>query len=259
MRMRSLILLGVLGALSAPQVQGEEPTPGKQVEQELKLGGDESIRYLLFLPKAYGAGEKKWPCMLFLHGRGESQGPLQTVAKWGPPRLLARGEELPYIVVSPQCPPAPDSWGQAKQQQHLLELVEHVAKTLKVDEDRIYLTGLSMGGFGSWRLAADHPEKFAAVVPICGGGNPADAEKLKSLPIWAWHGGADPVVPVKRSEEMVEAIKAAGGTSIRLTTLAFIGHNSWEAAYASPELYQWLDKQGAAKNKAGAGRNAAGQ
>ena len=250
--MRSMILLGIMGALSAPQVWSEEPAAGKQVEQELKVGEGQIIRYLLYLPKQYSSNEKKWPCMLFLHGRGESQGPLQSVAKWGPPRLLARGDELPFIVVSPQCPPSPDSWGQAKQQELLLALLDHVVKTLKVDQDRIYLTGLSMGGFGSWRLAADHPEKFAAVVPICGGGNIADAGKLKSLPIWVFHGGADPTVPIKRSEEMVEAIKAAGGTTIRFTTLEYIGHNSWEAAYASPDLYQWLDKQSAAKNRAAA-------
>jgi predicted peptidase len=254
-----MILLGVVGALTAPQVWGEEPAAGKQVELELKIGEGQTIRYLLYLPKQYGSKEGKWPCMLFLHGRGESQGPLQTVAKWGPPRLLARGDELPFIVVSPQCPPSPDSWGQPKQQELLLALLDHVVKTLKVDEDRIYLTGLSMGGFGSWRLAADHPEKFAAVVPICGGGNTADAGKLKSLPIWVFHGGADPTVPIKRSEEMVEAIKAAGSTTIRFTTLEHIGHNSWEAAYASPDLYQWLDKQSAAKNRAAATRTGTGQ
>jgi predicted peptidase len=107
-----------------------------------------------------------------------------------------------------------------------------------------------MGGYGSWRLAADHAERFAAVVPICGAGNTADADKLKSLPIWVWHGTEDPAVPFQRSVEMVEAIKKAGSTTIRFTTLEGVGHNSWEAAYATPELYQWLDKQTASNNRA---------
>jgi predicted peptidase len=184
--------------------------------------------------------------MLFLHGRGESRGPVSAVKKWGPPRLIERGENFPFLVASPQCPEA-ESWPQPQQQTLLLGLLDHLAKTYKVDESKVYLTGLSMGGFGAWRLAADHPERFAAMVPICGGGKVEDAEKLKSLPIWVFHGVADPTVPVQRSTEMVEAIKKAGGTNIRFTTLEHIGHNSWEAAYACPELYQWLDKQVAQK------------
>jgi predicted peptidase len=106
-----------------------------------------------------------------------------------------------------------------------------------------------MGGFGSWRLAADHPDLFAAVAPICGGGKPEDAGKLKDLPIWVWHGTADPTVPVQRSIEMVEAIKKAGGREVRFTTLEHVGHNAWEAAYATPELYQWLNKHTLADRK----------
>lgn len=99
-----------------------------------------------------------------------------------------------------------------------------------------------MGGYGSWRLAADHPERFAAVVPVCGGGKPEDAEKLKALPIWVFHGDQDSAVPIKRSIEMVDAIKAAGSDKIRFTTLEHVGHNSWSAAYATPELYEWMLK-----------------
>jgi len=242
-----LLVLGIMASVSTPQLFGEEPIPGKQVEQTLALDSNKSIPFLLYLPKNYDAKDK-WPLLFFLHGRGESRGPLSSVKKWGPPRLIERGENFPCIVVSPQCPEA-ESWGQPGQQKALVALLEHVASKCKTDSDRIYLTGLSMGGFGAWRLAADHPDRFAAVVPICGGGSPEDAEKLKSLPICVFHGTEDPTVPFKRSEEMVEAIKKAGGTRIRFTSLEGIGHNSWEAAYASPDLYQWLDKQSAAKNK----------
>jgi predicted peptidase len=239
----------MVSAFSLAQSHGDEPVAGKQVEQELKTSNGKSISYLLYLPKDYDSKDK-WPLLLFLHGRGESDGPLSIVKKWGPPRLIGRGESLPYVVVSPQCPPNPESWPQPSQQSLLLALLDHVGKTYKVDADRVYLTGLSMGGYGSWRLAADHPERFAAVVPVCGAGKPADAEKLKNLPIWVWHGTEDPAVPFQRSVEMVEAIKQAGSTTIRFTTLEGIGHNSWEAAYATPELYQWLDKQTVSKNSA---------
>ena len=237
-----------LARSGAPRVLGVDPAAGKQVEQTLKLDQDKSVAYLLYLPNEYESKEGKWPLLLFLHGRGESRGPLSTVKKWGPPRLIERGESFPYVVVSPQCPEA-ESWDQSRQEVLLLELLDHLAKQYKIDQDRIYLTGLSMGGYGAWRLAADHPERFAAVVPICGGGKPQDADKLKGLPIWAFHGTDDPAVPLQRSVEMVEAIKKAGSTTIRFTTLEWIGHNSWEAAYASPDLYTWLDKQTAPKNR----------
>ena len=136
-----------------------------------------------------------------------------------------------------------------EQQAGVLELLAHIEKTYAADEDRIYLTGLSMGGFGSWRLAADHPGRFAAVAPICGKGNPADGEKLKSIPIWAFHGTEDGAVPFSASVEMVEAIKAAGGTKVRFTSLEGIGHNSWSAAYATPELYSWFEKFTRSGNK----------
>ena len=254
--MRARFFLAMMGISSCflSSVFGEEASPGKQVEQALQVGG-ETIPYLLYLPKNYsaennGGSSEKWPLMLFLHGRGESEGPLSAVKKWGPPNFIEHGINFRYIIASPQCPPSPKSWNSPDEQSLLLALLNHLTNTFKVDTDRIYLTGLSMGGYGSWRLAADHPELFAAVVPICGGGDPRDADKLKNQPIWAWHGIADPVVPVQQSIDMVEAIKKAGSTTIRLTTLEGIGHVSWQAAYASPDVWLWLDAQSASKNRA---------
>ena len=251
--MRALFTLALIGISSffLSTVFGEDASPGKQVEQSLKVG-EESIPYLLYLPKNYSAqgnGDTRWPLMLFLHGRGESEGPLSTVKKWGPPYFIEHGIDFRYIIASPQCPPSPRSWNSPQEQTLLLGLLNHLTNTFKVDTDRVYLTGLSMGGFGTWRLGADHPELFAGLIPICGGGNPQDADKLKNLPIWVWHGAADPVVPVQRSIDMVQAIKKAGSTTIRLTTLEGIGHVSWQAAYASPDVWQWLDAQSAAKNR----------
>lgn len=235
---KTLALLSLAFVLAA---RAEDPAPGKQVEQSLANPDGKAMPYLLYLPKDHGASSTNFPLMLFLHGRGESDGPLAVVKKWGPPRLLDRGEQMPWIVVSPQCP-REDSWARPTQQALLVKLIEEISTKHKVDKKRIYLTGLSMGGYGSWRLAADRPELFAAVAPVCGGGDPKDAEKLKDVPIWVWHGTEDTAVPLKRSQDMVEAIKAAGGTKIRFTTLEHIGHNSWEAAYCTPELYSWFAK-----------------
>lgn len=236
----AVAMLIVLTATAKPQA-AEKPAPGKQVEQEFThADGKGKTGYLLFLPEGYKAdGEKKWPVIFFLHGRGESYGPLSLVKKWGPPRLVEKNPEFPFVVVSPQCP-GKDSWNRPTQQKILADLLADVVKKHNVDERRIYLTGLSMGGYGSWTLAAGHPKKFAAVAPICGGGNPDDAAKLKDIPIWVFHGDKDRAVPLKRSVEMVNAIKKAGGSHLRFTTLEHIGHNSWSAAYATPELYAWM-------------------
>jgi predicted peptidase len=217
------------------------PAAGQQVEMAFTTSTGATIDYLLYLPPGYD-GQQQLPLMLFLHGRGESNGPLSLVAKWGPPQLVAGGDELPYILVSPQCPKA-DRWNSATQQAQLIELLNAVTETWKADPDRIYLTGLSLGGYGSWRLAADHPDRFAAVVPICGGTTPEDAEALKNVPIWAWHGDQDGVVPIKQTAAIVAAIRAAGGTAVRFTTLEGVGHNSWSSAYATPDLYTWINKQ----------------
>lgn len=242
------MLLVLLCGQSVVQAQGAPPTPGNQSEAVLTTSDSARVPYLIYLPENYQSDNGRVPLMLFLHGRGESNGPLSLVAKWGPPLLASEGTDFPFILVSPQCP-TDDSWAKPSQQARLMELLSHIMATYRVDESRIYLTGLSMGGYGSWRLAADHPERFAAVVPVCGGGDPMDAGRLKTLPIWVFHGDQDRAVPFSRSVEMVDAIKAAGGEKIRFTTLEHIGHNSWSAAYATPELYDWLKQQTSPKSK----------
>ena len=241
-KMNSTPLLAIVIGLSLlpyASVQSAEPAPGKQVEQSFKSTDSAEVPYLLYLPESYKT-DAALPLMLFLHGRGESDGPLSVVAKWGPPLLVSRGEKLPYILLSPQCPKE-DNWSSATQQARLLELLDSIVNKFGANKNRIYLTGLSMGGSGSWRMAANHPERFAAVVPICGRGALTDADKLKSLPIWFFCGDQDGVF--KSNDELVQAIKNAGSQSIRFTSLENIGHNSWSAAYATPDLYQWLDRQ----------------
>ncbi|MCA9136426.1 MAG: prolyl oligopeptidase family serine peptidase [Planctomycetales bacterium] len=241
LRMMMALCLTVLIGISGVQAQENsgKGVPGKQVELKFTTSDSATVDYLLYMPKTDEGDQGKLPLVFFLHGRGESYGPPSLVAKWGPPRFAARGDELPYILVSPQCP-GDDSWSKPTQQARLVELLDMIVSTHNVDTNRIYLTGLSMGGYGSWRMAADHPDRFAAVVPVCGGGDPADADKLKNIPIWVFHGDQDRAVPFERSVEMVDAIKKAGGESIRFTSLEHIGHNCWSATYATPELYSWM-------------------
>jgi predicted peptidase len=237
---RFLILSAFLIFVGTTSAAG--PAAGKQVEQALKVSSGQTLSYLLYLPEDFDAKEdKQWPVMLFLHGRGESRGPLSIVAKWGPPHMAARGDDLPYIMVSPQCP-VEERWAEEPQQQGLLELLDHIAKKFPVDSQRTYLTGLSMGGQGTWTLATHHGERFAAIAVVCGRSDPSTVGKLPSLPIWVFHGTADTVVPEKYSTDMIEAIRAAGGKKVRYTSLEHLGHNSWSATYATPELYKWFNK-----------------
>jgi predicted peptidase len=232
--------LVVLCALLGLVARAAEPSAGKQVEQSFQAKDGGEVPYLLYLPDDYDSAKKSLPIMLFLHGRGESDGPLSLVAKWGPPQMAARGDKLPLILISPQCPKE-DNWSSETQQARLSELLDSVVEKYHADRDRVYLAGLSMGGSGSWRMAADHPDRFAAVVPICGRGDLEDAAKLKDLPIWVFVGDQDRVF--EANVQMVDALRKAGSTRARLTTLEYIGHNSWSAAFASPDLHAWVLQQ----------------
>ena len=243
--MRSIPLLAIIGALATlPLTAAEQPAPGKQAEQQLKAGDVKTVDYLLYLPKEYAGDDsgKAWPLMLFLHGRGESDGPLSIVKKWGPPRLIERGEHFPYIVVSPQCPRSPGSWPQPTQQAHLLQLLEHITKTYKVDKDRIYLTGLSMGGEAAYRFAAHRPETFAALAPLScyvDSKTYSMLERIKDLPVWVIHGADDTVFPLDKARQPVEAIRAAGG-DVLFTILEGHDHDTWTDTYSDPTFYEWL-------------------
>ncbi len=201
-----------------------------------------TYRYVVYVPWEY-TPDKRWPVILFLHGAGErgTDGLKQTEVGIGR-AIRLHSERFPALVVMPQC--APDQWWAGKMNEMALKTLEQTLKEYSCDENRLYLTGLSMGGFGSWSIAAEHPDKFAAVVPICGGGDPKQmAPKLKNLPIWVFHGAEDNLVPPERSREMVEAIKSAGNTQIRYTEYEGVGHNSWDKAYEEKELIDWLFSQ----------------
>jgi predicted peptidase len=205
--------------------------------------------YLLFLPQDYAANSaKRWPLILFLHGAGERGTNVWLLTAHGPPDLVRQNTNFPFIVVSPQCPD-----GQMWSDDLLLALLDEVEKKYTVDTRRVYLTGLSMGGFGAWNLGLSHPEKFAAIAPASGGGETilltlgeyfdhAQLAKIKTLGVWAFHGGKDPTVAVEESERMVDALKKAGCTDVRLTIYPEAKHDCWTETYDNPELYEWFLK-----------------
>ena len=202
-----------------------------------------TANYLLYLPEGYDPqSPKRWPLILFLHGAGERGNDIWKVAKHGPPKIDTQIADFPFIVVSPQCPD-----GQVWSDDLLLALLDEAERKFAVDPHRVYLTGLSMGGFGAWNLGLSHPEKFAAIAPICGGGDfitpyLADKAKLISLPVWAFHGAKDPVVPVEESQRMVNLLKKMGVQEVKFTIYPEAEHDSWTQTYANPELFEWFLK-----------------
>lgn len=229
-----LLLLSTTAALA------DKPVETGFLNRVLKQG-DTSMPYVVYVPRDYTA-TKKYPIILFLHGVGErgDDGLKPTQIGIGS-AIRMRSERFPCIVVMPQCPA--NKWWSGDALEMAYQCLQQAIKEFSCDPQRVYLTGLSMGGFGTWELGAKYPETFAAMVPICGRGNPADAEKLKNMPIWVFHGAADPVVPVTFSRDMVEALRKAGSTSVIYTEYPGIEHNSWDPAYNAPELMTWLLEQ----------------
>jgi predicted peptidase len=204
--------------------------------------GRRSMPYAVYLPPGYSA-RKRWPVILFLHGFGErgDDGVTQTRGMSG---FLARNVgRFPCLVVMPQLPRSLVRWS-GVMNDVALKALDEVVRRYHGDRRRLYLTGCSMGGGGCWRIAALHPQLFAAVMPLCGHTEPAaQASALKSLPIWVFHGAADRVVPVSYSREMVRAIRAEGGTRIRYTEYPGVGHDCWDRTYSDPKVIAWLLSQ----------------
>ncbi len=203
-----------------------------------------NVQYLLYLPQGHGEQpEKRWPLILFLHGAGERGKDLNLVKKHGPPKLLEQGAKMDFIVVSPQCPK-----GTVWNDEVLISLLNQVVKERRADPSRLYLTGLSMGGYGTWSLGLTYCDRFAAIAPVCGGGdfikafNAGDAKgaALKSLGVWAFHGAKDPVVPLAESERMVATLKKFGHPGPKLTVYPEARHDSWSETYTNQELYKWF-------------------
>lgn len=203
-----------------------------------------TLKYLLHLPPDY-VETTRWPLIIFLHGMGERGDDLELVKKHGVAKLLDLPEppaELnSFIVASPQCP-ANSFW--PLETAALDALLDNLLADYAVDPHRVYLTGLSMGGFGTWQWAVERPERFAAIAPICGGAMFFSSlheriAALKDVPVWTFHGARDPVVPLHETANLVYALKRAGG-NVRFTIYPEADHDSWTETYNNPELYRWF-------------------
>ncbi len=209
---------------------------GRQTAQtlETEITKTVHVQYLLYLPADYEKQDEDWPLILFLHGAGERGDSLAKVKVHGPPKHIEKGEKFPFIIVSPQC-----LEDQRWSTEDLDALLNDVCRHYRIDEDRIYVTGLSMGGHGTWAMAIEYPDRFAAIAPICGRGKPDRAELIKHIPAWVFHGARDAIVPLEKSQDMVEALKNAGG-NVKFTIYPEAGHDSWTETYNNPELFDWF-------------------
>jgi predicted peptidase len=233
----------LLAEFSGPAIASwrSRPRSGVQVCQEYvaKIGeGRDAVEtgtyYLLYLPQDYNR-KNQWPLVVFLHGAGERGNDLERVRRMGLPREVETGNlGDQFILVSPQCPK--DSiW----MPELVIALTEHISNSFSVDRDRVYLTGFSMGGSGTWQTACHDPGRFAAIVPLSGGGDANQAERLKDVPIWVFHGANDKTVPLSASQVMVNAVQKCGG-HVEFTVYPEHKHSICEVTYQNPKLYEWL-------------------
>jgi len=227
-----VVVAALLPAVARADDKQQEKTFEKEITTKAKLS------YLLYLPDDYEKSDKPFPLILFLHGAGESGSPLAKVKQHGPPKLIASGKSFPFIVVSPQSPGG--GWSPVI----LNALLDEIEASYRVDKSRVYLTGLSMGGGGTWTLAAANPERFAAIAPVCGAfrapqGGKAAATRIKDIPVWAFHGAKDRTVPIAQSETMVKALKELGA-DVTFTVYPDADHDSWTETYDNPKLYEWF-------------------
>lgn len=235
----------------AVAVGGPTPTtlPAQSVQSPHVLHRtiEVTLTYLIYTPPGYTKdASKRWPLLLFLHGSGERGTNTNQIKVHGPPKLVETQPDSAlakeFIVLSPQCLPG-ENWDA----ETLNALLDEVIGDYRVDVDRVYLTGMSMGGNGTWNLSARYPERFAAIAPMCGGGDKASAPRYKNMAVWAFHGDADTTVPVRRSEIMVDALKKLN-IEVKFTKYPGVGHDCWTQSYANPELYTWLLSHSRPKN-----------
>ena len=205
------------------------------VQKPRSMTAHTKVSYLAFLPKTYSAKGAPVPLIIFLHGSGERGSDLSKVKAWGPPAIADKQPDFPFMVVSPQAPAG--EWWHANL---LKAMIDEVLARYNVDRSRVYLTGISMGGYGAWDLAINYPNYFAAIAPICGGGNTIRISQLKHVPAWVFHGLKDQSVPERESASMVAALKAAGG-DVKYTVLPEAGHvDAWVYAYGEAGLFDWF-------------------
>jgi predicted peptidase len=256
----SVLSIGLLESSFLECASAAEADKYESVQMMKAQVGDQKLQYLVQSPR----GEKPkdgWPLMLFLHGYGECGDDIAKVKKHGPPKLTETFDELSgCVIISPQCPL--NSWWRVEV---LKALVDEVLEARgDIDRKRLYVSGLSMGGYGIWSFVSHHPSYFAAAIPICGGGDPfrlpANRPPRKSgitnefdshglqqankLPLWTFHGTKDSSVPILETKMLVETLEGAGSKVVEFTSYDGAGHvEAWEKAYDSQETWKWLFSQ----------------
>ena len=238
---RRLTFAGLLPTLVMGLAAHAADTKTGFVNKTFKNADGSESPYVVFVPHGYD-GTKAVPVILFLHGAGETKGGTKQPVEVGiGPAIKKREKTFPFLVVIPQSEKR--TWQATSDDgKRALAILDTVTKEFKTDPKQTYLSGLSMGGFGTWSIAAAYPDRWAAIAPVCGGGNPATAEKIKDIPCWNFHGDKDTAVKVDLSRAMIDALKKAGGKP-KYTEYPGVGHNSWDAAYGTDELYTWLLEQ----------------
>jgi predicted peptidase len=195
-----------------------------------------NYKYLLYLPDNYEY-ENNIPLLIYLHGASVRGNEISKIKAYGLPYLIEKGEKYDFIVVSPQCPPS-KSWNT---ENWFEPLYNELLSKYKIDTNRIYLTGMSLGGYGAWNTAMEYPDKFAAVIPLCGGGNVRDVCNISHMPVWAFHGTADTLVPISETEKLVNQLKKCNG-NVKFSRLEGKGH-SIQWVYEDKEVYSWMLNQ----------------
>lgn len=230
----------------------------KKVYTNNEKFGDAVLPYRLYVPQNYDT-EIQYPLFIFLHGAGErgDDNEVQISTYNCDPAKMLTGdlrEKYPCIIIAPQCPQDKKwvecDWTKVNYNMDkvplsvpagmLLDVIDMTCSEFSTDKNRIYISGLSMGGFGTWDLITRFPDKFAAAAPVCGGADPKKADAIKNKPVWTFHGSVDSIVPVQGTREIVEALKKAGSTGIIYNELEGVDHGCWDEVYSRPELYDWI-------------------
>ena len=197
------------------------------------------LNYVLYMPDKYQENDYEFPLVLYLHGVGERGTDLKKLEFNGVPELISNGKQLPFITLAPQCPVF-GWWSRPEYVEALASLTKEIISIHRIDEKRVYATGLSMGGYGTLAIAKKYPELFSAIIPICGGmDDHKDIERLKDMPIWLFHGDKDNTHPVESSIAIYDLLKPIN-KKIKLTIYKDVGHNSWDETYANDKIYEWL-------------------
>ena len=210
--------------------------PLGQRAYRLSIPGFGTLQFLLHLPSGY-ASQQAWPLILFLHGSGEVGTDPSVLTKLGPSGYAEGLPSFPFIVLSPQL--SVEQWWDPAV---LDVLLTHIVRHYRVDQDRMIVTGLSLGGYGTWSMAVTYPTRFSCAVPVAGGGDPAAVCRIAHLPVWVFHGANDTAVPVGEAQAMVNALRACGG-NVQFTVYPERGHDSWNPTYTNPDVFDWMAAQ----------------